>query len=125
MSTPKKDGRIELGRQGEKQAEAFLVSQNYRILHRNWRCRSGELDLIARDGDTLVFVEVRTRRMTGSFGTPSESVHVKKQKQVRDTAQVYLYRHKLHEASVRFDVISVYMDMEGKLNRLEHLCAAF
>nr|WP_144933203.1 YraN family protein [Aneurinibacillus sp. XH2] len=125
MSVPGKDSRKELGRRGERQAEAFLTMQNYRIVHRNWKCRTGELDIVAWDGTVLVFVEVRTRRMTGTFGSPQESVNARKQKQVRDTAQVYLHIHQLNEASVRFDVVSVYMDLQGRTKRLEHLRGAF
>jgi putative endonuclease len=121
----KKDQRKQLGQQGEMLAVEHLSGLRYRIVQSNWRCRSGEIDIIAYDGEVLVFVEVRTRRLTGTFGTPQESVDGRKQKQVRATAQVYLHQHKLYDSKVRFDLVSVHMDLAGELNRIEHLPHAF
>ncbi|MNY78795.1 hypothetical protein D3C86_2191870 [compost metagenome] len=61
-----------LGRQGEDLAASFLLNQNYHIVKRNWRCRSGEIDIIAEKGNKLIFVEVRTRRPSSRFGTAKE-----------------------------------------------------
>lgn len=102
-----KDSRKELGRWGEELAADYLVRRGCRILERNWRARSGEIDLIAEEGETLVFVEVRTRRPTGRFGTAEESVDARKQRQVRETAQLYLHTTRQHERRCRFDVIAV------------------
>jgi putative endonuclease len=120
-----KDQRKQLGQQGESLALEHLSGLSYRIVQSNWRCKSGEIDIIAYDGEVLVFVEVRTRRLTGTFGTPQESVDSRKQKQVRATAQVYLYQHKLYDLKLRFDLVSVQMNLEGELLRLEHLPNAF
>lgn len=99
-------GRKELGRVGEELAARFLQASGYVILERNWRCRSGEIDLICRKGDRIVFVEVRTRSGKG-YGTPEESVDARKQRQVRETALVYLQRKGWLEKPVSFDVVAV------------------
>ena len=91
-SSAAKDGRKQTGILGE-QAACEWLSRKYSILHRNWRCRSGEIDVIAEDGEVLVFVEVRTRKKSGSFGIPAESVDFRKQQQVRKTAQIFLQQH--------------------------------
>ena len=114
-----------IGEYGEKLALEHLVSLNYVKLETNWRCRSGELDIIAQDLNILVFVEVRTRRMTGRFGSPQESVDVRKQRKVRETAQVYLHQHHKHDSKIRFDLISVELTIQGEFIRLDHLKYAF
>jgi putative endonuclease len=119
------DSRKKLGEYGEKLALEYLIGLNYVCLHVNWRCRSGELDLVMIDSDTLVFVEVRTRRNTGRFGTPQESVDARKQKKVREIAQIYLHQHHQHDARIRFDLVSVEMTVQGEFTRLEHLPYAF
>ncbi|OPH61693.1 YraN family protein [Paenibacillus ferrarius] len=120
-----KDTRKQLGKFGEDAAEAFLIQQNYRILARNWRCRTGELDLIAEKDDVLIFVEVRTRRKSNHFGTAKESVDYRKQRKVRETAQFYLHRFQQHERSVRFDVITIEMSADAEAPRVEHIEGAF
>lgn len=72
----------------------------------NYRCRQGEIDLIARDGDCLVFVEVRCKR-TDAYGTPAESVTLAKQRKIILTAQHYLYTNALTDIDCRFDVVEV------------------
>ncbi len=119
------DRRKELGRQGEQYAREHLSQNGYRIVAQNWRCRTGEIDLVAERDGVLVFVEVRTRRMTGRYGTPQESVDFRKQRQVRETAQMYLYRHRLYDVKVRFDVICVLLSPEGVFSRLDHIHGAF
>lgn len=125
MSEKGKDQRIVLGKLGEKLAGDYLSSQSYQIVGLNWRCRSGEIDIIALDGEVLVFVEVRTRRQTGTYGSPQESVDSRKQKQIKATAQVFLHQHHKHECKVRFDMIAVQMDMQGDLLHINHLIHAF
>lgn len=118
------DKRIQLGRLGEQAALSYLVTQGYRILEQNWRCRAGELDLIAEIGTTLVFIEVRTRS-SYSFGTPFESVDYRKQQKVRKLAQIYLnYGSTLADQDLRFDVISVQLDASGR-PAIDHLSGAF
>lgn len=97
----------QLGRALEAHAEAFLKERGLESIDRNYRCRFGEVDLIMRDGDILVFVEVRGRR-GGRFGTPAESVTGKKQRRVAVAAAHYLQRHaSLTRLSCRFDVVGV------------------
>lgn len=103
---PKKNNR-EIGSRYEEQAAACLVNQGYVILDKNYRCRSGEIDLIARDGSYLVFIEVKYRSHT-SAGDPAEAVDRKKQKKVVNTARYYLLTHGyLEETPCRFDVAAV------------------
>lgn len=120
-----KDGRKRLGQLGEQMAATYLLQNGYRIVERNWRCPSGEIDIIAEAGGILVFVEVRTRRMTGTYGTAAESVRYRKQKQVRDTARVYLYRNEAYDRQIRFDVIAVQLNRDGAFHSLQHICHAF
>lgn len=117
--------RRQLGVLGEQYALEHLHKQGYRIAGQNWRCRTGELDLIAWDGDLLVFVEVRTRSSTLRFGTPAESVDYRKCAQVMETAQVYVHTHRLQTYQIRFDVISVMTDKAGALLVLDHIKNAF
>jgi putative endonuclease len=97
---------ITFGRRGERVAARFLRSLGYRILARNHRNRFGEIDLIAADGETLVFVEVKTRR-SHTAGAPFEAVDRIKQRQLTRAALAYLGRHRLHDRSARFDVVGI------------------
>nr|WP_232729966.1 YraN family protein [Paenibacillus phocaensis] len=117
--------RKDRGRKAEQVACEHLLSQGFILLEQNWRCRTGEIDIIARQGNTLVIVEVRSRsQQAAAFGTPAESITARKIKQVRDTAAVYLHRTGQSDANIRFDVIAVTFgrDME---TTLEHIEAAF
>ena len=95
-----------LGAEGEKIARQFLQNAGYLILEVNWRGRLGEIDLIAEDGDSLVFVEVKTRTST-NCGHPFESIGSRKQKQLVKAAREYLAEHGLEERFCRFDAVSV------------------
>ncbi|MBS4008135.1 MAG: YraN family protein [Clostridium sp.] len=95
-----------LGKKGEELAAAYLAVQGYQILARNWCCQSGELDIVAKDGDTLVFIEVKTRQ-SAFCGTPAEAVNAKKQEKVRLVARHYLYENRTGAAKYRFDVVAV------------------
>lgn len=117
--------RKQLGAFGEQKAAEHLETLGYRIMERNWRCRTGEIDLIAQDGDVLVFIEVRTRSGSRAFGTPEESVDYKKQLQVMETAQFYIHRSQLQTLQPRFDVISVMTDKMGSQVTLRHIKNAF
>ena len=105
------DQRQILGAEGEKQAERFLRRRRYAILARNYRCRVGEVDLVALDGRTVVFVEVKTRTGAG-FGTPLEAVNARKRRRLIGAAQHYLTRHRLHHRNARFDVVGVWWEGE-------------
>jgi len=100
--------RRALGAEAEKLAEQYLRAQGYLFMARNWRCRSGEIDLIFRDQGVIVFVEVRSRSNPSRYGTAIESIDARKQRQVRGIAEVYLYQQRLTADAVRFDVITVH-----------------
>lgn len=110
-----------LGKQGEDLAEAYIRKRGYRILERNFRTPVGEIDLIARDGEQIVFIEVKAR-MNDGFGKPFEAVTPKKQERIRKAALLYLKRMKT-EAPARFDVISIVI-RDGKPD-VEYLPHAF
>ena len=112
-----------LGAHGEQLAVDFLTDEGLRVLDRNWRCRDGELDIVARDGDALVFCEVKTRRGTG-FGHPVEAVGRVKQRRLRTLAQRWLAAHDEHAPQLRFDVVGVLVRSEGPA-LVTHLPAAF
>jgi len=103
-------------------AEAFLRTHHYTIVARNYRCRAGEIDLVALDGATVVFVEVRSRRGV-TFGTPLESVDARKQARVARVARQFVAAHGWGERDTRFDVIGVRFDAEPPA--VEHVRGAF
>jgi len=111
-----------LGKRGEELAAKFLIRKKYKILARNWRDRGGEIDIVARDGGTLVFVEVKTRA-SDSFAQPVESVGYRKQDKLRRLAERYIAQQDLANCQARFDVISI-IDQGGK-PAIEHLENAF
>jgi putative endonuclease len=104
--TPRAGGHIRLGRRGEEAAGRYLASVGYRILERRYRTRAGEIDFIAEDGDTLVFVEVKTRSSL-SFGRPAEAVDARKRARLAAAASLYLARRGSPDRSCRFDVVEV------------------
>lgn len=112
-----------LGKSGEDTAEQFLKEKGYRILERNFSLKMGEIDLIALDGDTVVFVEVKTRRGNG-YGVPAEAVTRRKQDQIVKTAMAYLLKKKLRDVSCRFDVIGISLQ-GGASPKIEHIQSAF
>jgi len=112
------DDRRGLGRRGEDLAAQHLVARGYQIVVRNWRCEVGELDLVARDGGCLAFVEVRTRRGR-ALGTPEESVTPAKQARLIELALAYVQAHDW-QGDWRIDVVAVEMDSRGRLLRVDH-----
>jgi len=97
----------ELGSYGEKIATDFLQKNNYKIICKNFRVgRWGEIDIIARDGEYICFIEVKTRRGL-TFGAPSEAVTKSKQANIRKLACVFLDRYDLNDSSIRFDVVEI------------------
>lgn len=96
----------DLGRRGEEAAAEFLHRHGYDVVERNWTCKAGEADIIARDGDTLVFVEVKTRR-SASCGFPGEAVDEAKRERYQRIALAYQAERRLEELSMRFDVVSI------------------
>ncbi|MEM9990493.1 MAG: YraN family protein [Bacteroidota bacterium] len=96
---------LEVGRLGEQKAFHFLIAKHYRILETNWRHRRAEIDLIAKDGETLVFVEVKTRS-SDTFGTPDAFVTPKKRQLMQAAANVYMEKIG-HDWAIRFDIVAV------------------
>lgn len=110
------------GAAGENHAVRYLQSLGYRIIQRNYRTRIGEIDIIAREGEVLVFVEVKTR--TGqNFGLPQSAVDARKQFKITRVALTYLSEKKEHEASCRFDIVAV--QKRGKDFQIELIRNAF
>ena len=100
-------------------AAVHLEAKGYEILDRNWRCSRGEIDLIARAGQELVFVEVKTRRGR-DLGTPEEGLTPHKARKLLEVAQIYLSDNDLEE-DWRVDLVAVELDQGGKLLRCEHI----
>jgi len=125
MRASGKSNRKATGREAELLAQSYLRELGMRIVSLNWRCRSGEIDIVAEQDGILRFVEVRSRSTEGRYGTAVQSVDARKQRQVRETAQVYLYQTKQFERKVQFDVIAIRLDCEGKLLELQHIEHAF
>ncbi len=113
----------ELGALGERIAVTFLIDEGLTVLDRNWRCREGELDIVARDRDAIVFCEVKTRRGTG-YGDPAEAVTPVKQRRLRLLAQRWLAAHDEHARDVRFDVVGVLVTPDRPA-KVTHLTGAF
>lgn len=109
----------ETGDRGEALAREWLISQGYTILQANFRCKHGEIDLVAQDADTLVFIEVKHYK-SGSLRTPYEAVSRSKQRKIIRAAQFYLMQNIQNGQSMRFDVI---LFENGKF--LDHLKGAF
>ena len=116
-------GRKAAGDRGEAEVARYLRKKGYTLLASQWRCRFGELDLVARDRrGTVCFVEVKLRS-TGSIGLPREFVDARKQERLRTAAAAYLSTHDI-DAPARFDVAEVYAETDGSL-RVEYLEDAF
>ena len=104
----------ELGQQGEALAVDFLIKKGYKILEKNYRMKFGEIDIVAKDGETVCFVEVKTRT-DGDRGTPWESVTFAKQRNLSRLALAYLkHRYKSIDVCARFDVIAVSFEEDPK-----------
>ncbi|PKB71715.1 MAG: hypothetical protein BZY87_04015 [SAR202 cluster bacterium Io17-Chloro-G6] len=120
MPTP----RTKLGDWGEEQAVGFLKEKGYEIVATNYRCKYGEVDIVAMDGEELVFAEVRTRR-PGNFGTPEESVSKHKLRRLMATCQDYLQNSGQENKQWWVDLISVRLEKGRskipKVERIDHL----
>jgi putative endonuclease len=113
----------DVGALGEREAARYLVRQGMAVIDRNWRGAAGEVDIIGRDGDALVFVEVKTRR-SRRFGSPVEAVVPAKVRRMRRLAAQWLAASRVRPREVRFDVVSVLPQRTGE-PRIEHTRAAF
>ena len=110
--------RLNLGRRGEQLAEQKLILSGYAIVARNYRCREGEIDLVAQRGETTVFVEVRTRR-SEAFGSPEASITPRKRQHLIAAAQSYLQANQLIDAAWRIDVVAVELSGRGDVLRVD------
>jgi putative endonuclease len=108
----------ETGALGERIAYDFLGKNGYDILETNYRCQEGEIDIIARQADTLVFVEVRTKR-SRIFGSPEESITRVKKERLQILAERYGQEHENLPYNWRIDVVAIQMDKSGRVSRIE------
>lgn len=118
-----KSGNKSLGEEGETIAAAYLQGQKHAIVERNFRCKCGEIDIIARDGKELVFVEVKTRR-NALYGPPQLSVTPFKQRQISKAALTWLAQKKMENIPARFDVVAILLG-DHALPQIEHIKNAF
>ncbi len=112
-----------LGQLGEEKACNYLEQNNYKIIERNFRCRQGEIDIIAKDlsKNELVFVEVKTR-IGSNFGRPAQAVTYVKQRHIINVAKYYIYIHSIKKTFIRFDVIEVYVkESQFKINHIKQI----
>lgn len=112
-----------LGARGEAVAAEFLATRGYRVVSRNFRCPQGEIDIVAVDDDTVVFVEVKSRR-SDDAADPEINVHQRKRRRLVRAARAYVGRKGLEECPCRFDVIAVVLPEAGP-PRIEHFEDAF
>lgn len=110
--------KTELGTKGEDIACKYLANQGYIIQKRNFKCKSGEIDIIAKEKNEIVFIEVKTRT-SKKYGNPSEAVTETKQKHIKKATEFYIYKHNLENNFIRFDVIEVYL--KGKIFCINHI----
>ncbi|MBI5078714.1 YraN family protein [Candidatus Saganbacteria bacterium] len=102
----------ELGVKGEAIAEEYLLRNGYRILEKNFHSQQGEADIVARDGEFLVFVEVKSYSFR-SFGPPLSAVRKSKRENIIHAARYYLYKNKIKDTHCRFDVLTIYREKNG------------
>ncbi len=103
----------ELGKTGEEMALRFLKKRGYQIIERNYTCKMGEMDIIAKEKDTLAFIEVKTRTST-VFGPPQLAVNDAKQRQLSKVALYYLKEKHVENIKARFDVVAILFGQEGE-----------
>jgi putative endonuclease len=116
------NSRMNCGKSGEDLAARFLAENGFTILARNYRYERAEIDIVAEEGEELVFVEVKTRR-SRSYGAPEEAVTEEKQEQIRSAAEGYLYQHDVDDRPCRFDIVAV--EVKDGMAEIRHLRDAF
>lgn len=114
------NGRKKLGAFGERVAAIQLEAAGYQIVARNWRCQTGEIDLIAQKNDVLHFVEVKTRKGRQS-GLPEEALTLRKGQQLTQLALQYIAEYELDDADWQIDLVAVELDAAGKVLRIDHI----
>ena len=110
---------ISRGKSGEKLAKDYLITKGYSILETNYRNKIGEIDIIAKDKDILVFIEVKTRTST-DYGYAFEAVDFRKQRKIINTSMVYVKYKNYVDTQLRYDIIEVYMTNVIKINHLDN-----
>jgi putative endonuclease len=110
--------RKDTGTLGENLANNYLIGRGFQILETNYRCKEGEIDIVAREGECLVFVEVRTKT-NRNFGSPEESITSTKKIHLKAAANRYQETHSNLPSSWRIDVIAIELDWSGKAERIE------
>jgi len=118
-----KSGNSSLGELGESIAVTFLQGAGFSIVEKNFRCVCGEIDVVAREGRTIVFVEVKCRKNM-NYGPPQLAVTPFKQRQISKAALVWLSKRRLYDAEARFDVVAIVVH-EHDLPNIEHIRNAF
>ena len=103
----------DLGKKGEELALRFLKKNGYRLIEKNYVCKLGEMDIIAKEKDTLAFIEVKTRT-SATFGPPQLAVNAAKQRQLSKVALYYLKEKKLEDIKARFDVVAILLGPQGE-----------
>ena len=116
--------RINIGKQGEILAQTYLRKQDYILLQKNFRCKLGEIDIIAKDKEVVVFIEVRTKTST-TYGPAYNSVTYSKQKQVKRVALFYISKYNLVNTQFRFDVIGITLNLQTGQHQIDHIQNAF
>jgi putative endonuclease len=111
--------RKKLGNRGEKIAAKFLRKQGYRIIEKNYHSRLGEIDIVAKENESIVFVEVKTRCST-DFGLPEEALSYDKRRRLSKLALGYLAHRRIKDTNCRFDVVSILMDT-NKVRKVNHI----
>ena len=115
----------QIGRLGEEIAVLFIQNLGYHLVSQNWRCQIGEIDIIAQEHDTLVFIEVKSRLFHHRFGAAKESITIRKQQKIRTLAKTYLSIHHKFDHKIRFDCITVEWNDCFEVPNIQHLKAAF
>jgi putative endonuclease len=123
LTDGERTGNQNVGARGEALAEAYLRGQGFTVLEKNYRARTGEIDIVAREGDSIVFVEVKTRRNL-AYGPPQLAVTPFKQRQISRTALTWLAHRKKLDTIARFDVIAILLP-DHDVPRIEHIRNAF
>jgi len=114
-----KKSNIQKGVIGEKAAVELLKKKGFKIIETNYRTRFGEIDIIGRDGEVIVFVEVKTK--TGDqFGEPWEMMNKRKLGQIKRIGKMYLVKKEMGDAVCRIDVVGVWLDYQGEVQKTEH-----
>lgn len=111
-----------IGKNGEEEVEKYLINKGYEIIEKNFSCKLGEIDIIAKDKEELVIIEVKTRT-SNKYGAPAEAVGKTKQHHILKTSQYYLMKNRLENVYVRLDVIEVYVKNEQYI--INHIKQAF